>query len=107
MTFTLVTAPKGPNICQRILSSASGAKLYTKMHHPVPACPGILIPAKLVIPSMVIGGNLLKNEEKQNRVIIELFTKNPSKKKMSKLKKRMIQSFRAFHRMNMLLRLER
>ena len=59
MTFTLVTAPKGPNICHRILSSASGARLYTKIHHPVPGCPGILIPAKLVIPSMVIGENLL------------------------------------------------
>lgn len=58
---------KGPNICHRILSSASGARLYTKIHHPVPGCPGILIPAKLVMPSMVIGENLLKQNGKHTQ----------------------------------------
>lgn len=35
-TLTDCTAPKGPNNCQRTFSSVSGAKLYTKIHHPDP-----------------------------------------------------------------------
>lgn len=42
ITFTLWTAPNGPKSCHRTFSSVSGAKLYTKMHHPDPfiAFPG-------------------------------------------------------------------
>lgn len=36
MTLTFCTAPKGPNSCHSVLSSVSGAKLYTKMHQPAP-----------------------------------------------------------------------
>lgn len=36
MTLTFWTAPKGPNSCHSVLSSVSGAKLYTNMHHPAP-----------------------------------------------------------------------
>ena len=32
-TLTFWTAPKGPKSCQRMFSSVSGARLYTKMHH--------------------------------------------------------------------------
>ena len=34
MILTFCTAPNGPNNCQRILSSVSGAKLYTNIHQP-------------------------------------------------------------------------
>lgn len=60
MTLTLVTAPKGPKSCHRTLSSASGDRLYTKMHQPAPVGPVRLTPAKLVMLSMVMGENLGK-----------------------------------------------
>ena len=58
MTFTLCTAPNGPNNCQRTFSSVSGAKLYTNIHQPaqVTDVPGddavvgimVLVPRRLV-----------------------------------------------------------
>ena len=33
ITLTFCTAPNGPKSCQRMFSSVSGARLYTKMHH--------------------------------------------------------------------------
>ncbi|KAE9525222.1 hypothetical protein AGLY_014290 [Aphis glycines] len=36
ITFTLCTAPNGPNSCHNTFSSVSGAKLYTNMHQPDP-----------------------------------------------------------------------
>ena len=47
-TLTDCTAPNGPNSCHKTFSSVSGAKLYTKMHHPDPfmAFVGIIVLAK-------------------------------------------------------------
>lgn len=36
LTLTDCTAPNGPNNCHKTFSSVSGAKLYTKIHHPEP-----------------------------------------------------------------------
>jgi hypothetical protein len=45
MTLTFCTAPKGPNSCHNVLSSVSGAKLYTNKHHPAPL---IVLPVVVV-----------------------------------------------------------
>lgn len=63
--MTLLTAPKGPNSCHSTLSSESGDRLYTKMHQPVPVCPGMFMPTRLVMLSMVMGENLGEGGERE------------------------------------------
>lgn len=58
ITFTLCTAPNGPNSCHRTFSSVSGAKLYTNIHQPAPVIAlfgvdvvdgrRVLVPSKLL-----------------------------------------------------------
>ncbi|KAK6171808.1 hypothetical protein SNE40_018235 [Patella caerulea] len=73
ITFTLWTAPNGPNNCHRTLSSVSGARLYTNIHQPVPLVLSDEDEDEVVAAGVVLGSNVLGRRPGSSGEYLQIF----------------------------------